>query len=105
MGKQRILVVVPVSEGAQHRLKNLTIAGVPPNKSLSIPAATLREQFRLRANDPFSVAEVRAGMEKATQLYAYHGYPEAQLQPETEIDEAAHQINLIIRVTEGAQKQ
>jgi outer membrane protein assembly factor BamA len=43
--------------------------------------------------------------EKATQLYADHGYPEAQLQPETEIDEAAHQINLIIRVTEGAQKQ
>lgn len=104
-GNQRILVVVPVSEGAQYRLKNLTIASVPPNNSLSIPAATLREQIHLRPNDLFSVVEVRAGMERATQLYADHGYPEAQLQPETDIDEAAHQINLIIRVTEGAHKQ
>ena len=101
-GKQRIVVVVPVSEGAQYRLKNLTIASVRPDKSLSIPTATLREQFHLRPNDPFSVAEVRAGMERTTQVYAEHGYQEAQLQPETNIDEAAHQISLIIRVTEGA---
>jgi outer membrane protein assembly factor BamA len=72
---------------------------------LNIPTATLREQFHLRPNDPFSVAEVRAGMERATKLYADHGYPEAQLQPETDIDEAVHQINLIIRVTEGVHKQ
>ena len=104
-GKQRILVVVPVSEGAQYRLKNLTLASVPPERSLNIPTATLREQFHLRPNDPFSVAEVRAGMERATKLYADHGYPEAQLQPETDIDEAVHQINLIIRVTEGVHKQ
>jgi hypothetical protein len=61
-GKQRILVVVPVTEGAQYRLKNLTIASSSPDKSLSIPAATLREQFHLRPNEPFSVADVRAGM-------------------------------------------
>jgi beta-lactamase regulating signal transducer with metallopeptidase domain len=104
-GKQRILVVVPVSQGAQYRLKDLTITGVPPDKSLSIPTVTLREQFHLRPNDPFSVAEVRAAMERATQLYSDHGYPEAQLQPETDIDEAARQINLTIRVTEGVRKQ
>jgi outer membrane protein assembly factor BamA len=104
-GKQRILVVVPVTEGAQYRLKNLTIASSSPDKSLSIPAATLREQFHLRPNEPFSVADVRAGMDKATKLYADRGLREAQLQPQTEIDEAAHQINLIIRVTEGAHKQ
>jgi beta-lactamase regulating signal transducer with metallopeptidase domain len=104
-GKQRILVVVPVSEGAQYRLKKLTIASVPPERSLNIPTGTLQEQFHLRPNDPFSVAEVRAGMERATKLYADHGYPEAQLQPETDIGEAGHQINLIIRVTEGAHKQ
>lgn len=104
-GNQRILVVVPVSEGAQYRLKKLTLASVSPERSLNIPAAILREQFHLRPNDPFNVAEVRAGMERATQVYADHGYLEAQLQPETDIDEAAHQINLIIRVTEGAHKQ
>jgi beta-lactamase regulating signal transducer with metallopeptidase domain len=104
-GKQRILVVVPVSEGAQYRLENLTIASVPPDKSLSIPNATLRQQFHLRPNDLFSVPEVRAGMERATQLYTNGGYPEAQLQPQTDIDEAAHQISLIIRVIEGAHRQ
>ncbi len=103
-GKQRILVVVPVSEGAQYRLKNLTLASVPPERSLNIPTATLREQFHLQANDPFNVAEIRAGMERAAKLYADHGYSEAQLRPETDIDEAAHQISLIIRVTEGVHK-
>jgi hypothetical protein len=104
-GKQRILVVVPVSEGAQYRLKKLTLASVPSQSSLNIPTATLREQFHIRPGDLFNVAEIRAGMEKAIQLYADHGYSEAQLQPETDVDEAAHQINLIIRVTEGAHKQ
>jgi beta-lactamase regulating signal transducer with metallopeptidase domain len=104
-GKQRILVVVPVTEGAQYRLKNLTIASNSPDKSLSIPAATLREQFHVRPNEPVNVANIRSGIESATQLYAERGFPEAQLQPQTDIDEGAHQINLVIRVTEGAHKQ
>ncbi len=103
-GKQRILVVVPVSEGAQYRLKNLTLVSVPPERSLNVPTATLREQFHLRPNDPFNVAEIRAGMERVTKLYGDRGYSEAQLQPETDIDEVAHQVNLIIRVSEGQHK-
>lgn len=104
-GKQQVLVIVQVTEGKQYRLKNLIIASVPPDQALSIPATILREQFHLQPNDLFNVAEVRAGLVRATQLYADRGYPAAQLQPDTEIDEVAHQINLIIRVTEGVQKR
>lgn len=103
-GKQHILVVVSVAEGAQYRLRNLTVERVPPDQALNIPAVTLREQFHLRANEPFSVAEVRAGMEKVTQLYSDRGYPDAQVLPQTDINEPSHQIDLIVRVTEGRHK-
>lgn len=103
-GKQSILVVVPVTEGAQYRLRNLTVQNIPPNQALSIPAATLREQFHLRANDLFNVAEIRAGMERVTQLYMTRGYPEARTEPRTDIDEVSHQIDLTLRVSEGPHK-
>ena len=103
-GKQSILVIVPVTEGAQYRLRNLTVQKVPPDQALSIPAATLREQFHLRANDLFNVAEIRAGMERVTQLYMTRWYPEARPEPQTAVDEASHQIDLILRVSEGPHK-
>jgi BlaR1 peptidase M56/Surface antigen variable number repeat len=103
-GNQRIIVVVSVSEGDQYRLRNLSIQKVPPDQALSIPAATLREQFHLHANDLFNVAEVRAGLERVTQLYASRGYLEARPQPQTDVDEASRQIDLILRVSEGPHK-
>jgi BlaR1 peptidase M56/Surface antigen variable number repeat len=103
-GDQRIDVVVSVSEGSQYRLRNLTVQKAPPDQALSIPAATLREQFHLRTNDLFNVAEVRAGLERVTHLYASHGYLEAHPDPQTDVDEASHQIDLILRVSEGPHK-
>lgn len=103
-GSQRIDVVVSVSEGGQYRLRNLTIQTVPTDQALSIPAATLREQFHLRTNDLFNVAEVRAGLERVIQLYASRGYLETHPEPQTDVDEASHQIDLILRISEGPHK-
>jgi hypothetical protein len=102
-GKQQVLVSVAVTPGQQYRLGTLSFrtgAGHDP----SIPAATLREQFKLRQDDVFSVAEVRAGLEKVKELYKTHGFPEASLELQFSFDDAAHRINLIVQIAEKSDK-
>ena len=100
-GKQQVFVRVAVTPGQQYRLGTLSFrtgGGDDP----SIPAATLREQFKLRQDDVFSVAEVRAGLEKIKELYKTHGFPEALLEPQFGFDDTAHRVNLIVQIAEPA---
>jgi outer membrane protein assembly factor BamA len=92
---------VPVTEGDQYRLRSLTIQNVPPDRALSIPVATLRDQFQLRNGDLFNVTEIKAGLERLTRSYGARGYAEVKAQPEVNVDNAAHRVDLILHVTEG----
>ena len=103
-GKQQVLVSVPVTVGEQYRLGTLTFQSAVAGTALSIPPKTLREQFNLRQNDLFSVAEIRTGLEKLQALYKSRGYPEAVPMPKTVIDEKAHLINVVIQVAEQPDK-
>jgi BlaR1 peptidase M56/Surface antigen variable number repeat len=102
-GKQRIRIMATVTEGEQFRLGSLTIQNVAPDQPLSIPAATLQEQFHIRKDDLFDVSEIRAGLEGMQRLYGTHGYAKFTAEPETKIDTTSRHIDLIIRVTEGPQ--
>jgi BlaR1 peptidase M56/Surface antigen variable number repeat len=102
-GKQQVLVSVAVTPGQQYRVGTLSFrtgAGHDP----SIPAATLREQFKLRQDDVFSVAEVRAGLEKVKELYKTRGFPEASLEPQFSFDDVAHRIDLVVQIAEKSDK-
>lgn len=102
-GRRQVLVSVAVTPGQQYRLGTLSFrtgAGHDP----SIPAATLRGQFKLRQDDVFSVAEFRAGLQKVKELYKTHGFPEASLEPQFGFDDAAHRINLIVQIAEKSDK-
>jgi len=101
--KQRMIIVVSVTEGEQFRVGTLSIQNAVSG-DLTIPAATLREQFHLRKEGLFSVAEVRAGLERSHELYVARGYTEVIAEPETKIDSESHHINLVIRITEGPHK-
>jgi outer membrane protein assembly factor BamA len=103
-GKQQVLVSVPVTVGEQYRLGTLTFQSAVAGAALSIPPKTLREQFNLRQNDLFSVAEIRTGLEKLQALYKSRGYPEAVPMPQTEIDDKTHLINVVIQVAEKPDK-
>lgn len=103
-GKQNILIKASVIEGAQYRLKTLTIQNIPPSRTTSIPVPTLREQFHIRQGDLFNVAEIRAGLERVLKLYQSRGYADAVPEPVTNIDETSYQIELIVRITEGPHK-
>lgn len=100
-GRQRILMIAPISEGEQFRLKTITIQGVTPDRAPSISLATLRDQFRLRDADLFNMTEVRAGLERLQRLYISRGYAGVSVQPSTEIDSASHRIGLTLRIAEG----
>jgi beta-lactamase regulating signal transducer with metallopeptidase domain len=105
-GKQRILIVASLEEGDQYRLGTLTFLNVSPDQTLSIPlsipAATLRDQFHLRNGDLFNVTEIRTGLERLKQLYGTRGYADVKAEPDTEIDNSSHRIDLILRISEGA---
>ena len=99
--QQRILIVVSITEGDQFRLRSLTIQIIAPDRALTIPAATLREQFHLHNGDLFNMTEIRAGLERLKQLYASRGYADFSAEPDTGIDSASRSIDLILRITEG----
>jgi BlaR1 peptidase M56/surface antigen-like variable number repeat protein len=99
-GKQRMFIVASITERDQFRLRNLAIQIVAPDRALTIPAATLREQFHVRNGDLFNMTEIRAGLERLKQLYVSRGYFDARAEPDTEIDDASHSIDLILRITE-----
>jgi len=100
-GKQRILITASVTEGDQFRLGTFTFQNAVPDRALSIPAATLRDQFHLRDGDLFNVTEIRAGLARLTQLYAARGYPDGNAAPDMEVDNASHRIDVMLQITEG----
>ena len=100
-GKQRILIVAAVTEGDQFRLGNLKIQGVPPDHALSIPVETLREQFHTKSGDLFNMTDMREGLERLNRMYGNHGYADARVEPDTEVDVRSRRIDLILRIAEG----
>jgi hypothetical protein len=101
-GKRRILIVASLEEGDQFRLGTLTFQNVSPDEALSISATTLRGQFHLRNGDLFNVTEIRTGLERLKQLYGIRGYADVKAEPDTELDNSSHRIDLILRISEGA---
>lgn len=100
-GRQSVLIVTPVTEGDQFRLRTITIQSAAPYRALDISKATLRDQFHLRDGDLFNTTEIGAGLDRLRQLYVNAGYAGALPVPETRIDSTSHRIDLTIRITEG----
>ena len=100
-GKQSILVIASVVEGAQFRLRTLTLQNTTPDHALTISAAILRDQFHIRDGDLFNVGEIRAGLNRVRELYGARGYADTKAEPELKIDDASQRIDFIVHVNEG----
>jgi beta-lactamase regulating signal transducer with metallopeptidase domain len=103
-GKQPELITAAIVEGDQFRLGALTIQNVPANRTLSIPTATLLDQFHIRTGDLFNMLEIRAGLDRLNELYGTRGFAEVEAAPDTKIDSPSHRIDLTLRITEGPHK-
>ena len=69
-GGKAVDITMPVEEGDQYRLKEITFTG---NKAVSDTRA-LRAQFKIKDGDIFDSEEIRKGLENLRKAYAALGY-------------------------------
>jgi outer membrane protein assembly complex protein YaeT len=98
-----LLITFSVKRGPQYRVAAIEVAG-----NASIPAEVLRPQFRLKVGEPFASAQLEADLQFIEELYRRQGFALARAQPLIEpapsaSADAAQQVAVTIRVTEGVQ--
>jgi outer membrane protein insertion porin family len=92
-------ITLPVEEGAQYRLKEITFTG---NKAITNNAA-LRAQFRIKDGDIFDTEQIRKGIENLRKAYAALGYINFTPVPNTIPDDDKKLISMSIDLDEGKQ--
>ena len=92
-------ITMPVEEGEQYRLKEITFTG---NKAVSDTRA-LRAQFKIKDGDIFDSEEIRKGLENLRKAYAALGYINFSPVPNTDPDDEKKTIALKIDLDEGKQ--
>jgi outer membrane translocation and assembly module TamA len=96
--KEIVDIAFSVNEGEQYRLKDISFTG---EKAFS--AEELRAEFHIVDGDIFNTAEIRQGLDALRKIYQGKGYVNFTPVPNTQVDDAAHTISLIIDTDEGAQ--
>ena len=91
-------ISLAVNEGEQYRLKDISFTG---EKAFS--AEELRAEFHIVDGDIFNTEKIRQGLDALRKLYAAKGYVNFTPVPNTQADDAAHTISLLIDTDEGAQ--
>ncbi len=92
-------ITMPVEEGAQYRLKEITFTG---NKAITNTAA-LRAQFKIKDGDIFDTEAIRKGIENLRKAYAQLGYINFTPVPDTRADDEKKLISMNIDLDEGKQ--
>jgi outer membrane protein insertion porin family len=92
-------ITMPVEEGQQYRLKEITFTG---NKAVSDTRA-LRAQFKIKDGDIFDSEQIRKGLENLRKAYAALGYINFSPVPNTDPDDEKRTIALKIDLDEGKQ--
>ena len=94
--RQGIAVTVRIEEGDQYRLKSFSVVNAK-----AFPAEELVARFGLRPGDIFNTAVIRRGLEDLRKTYGAKGYINFTAVPDTQIDDAARTIALVVDVDEG----
>ncbi len=97
--KRELHVTIPIQEGSRYRLKQVTIRG----DEETIPAAELREELRLREGEFFSRSMLVKDVEHITDIYATRGYAFVDVRTNTEVDDAAKTVDVILDISRGRQ--
>jgi outer membrane protein assembly factor BamA len=101
-GEQRYSLTVDIEPGPQYRLNEIRFVNVNEKEALAFPASELREHFRLRKGDLFSVSKIREGMNEVAALYGSKGYIDFTMEPETTIEDG-DPIDLVMKLNEEKQ--
>ena len=96
-------ITIPIEEGEQYKMGTLRIVSSDPDKALSLKKDALEQAFPLKQGDIFSAAKIRKAMETYTNIYGQYGFIDFVPQPETEINNQAKIIDIIMKFDEGKQ--
>ena len=96
-GEQRQVdaLITAANEGEQYCLKEIRWSGVT-----AFSEAELRKTMGIQPPDVMSRSRLAGGLEAVHKLYMARGYIAYSAVPQTEFDDAAHRISLLINVRE-----
>lgn len=87
-----------VDPGDRYRLNTITFT-----RQKAFTDAELRPQFPLAEGDIFNAERIRQGLDALRKFYESKGYVNFTPVPNTETDDAAHTISLMVDIDEGVQ--
>ena len=96
-------ITIPIEEGERYKMGTLRIVSADPDKALSLKVDALKSIFPLHQGDIFSTAKIRKALEDYTKAYGQYGFIDMTAEPETDIDETAKVINVVLKFTEEKQ--
>ena len=95
--RQVDVVITAENEGEQYSLKEMHWNGVT-----AFPQSELQRMIGIRPFDLMSRSKLMAGLESIRRLYLAHGYIAYSAEPQTDFDDAAHNVVLAINVREDS---
>jgi outer membrane protein insertion porin family len=90
-------VTFPVEPGPQYKLASIEIAGY---RAISVDS--LRQLVHARAGQPADAIQLAKDIDGIRSLYGTHGYMDAAVQTESEIDDSQHTVRYRLTVNEGS---
>lgn len=97
---RKVDITIPVVEGGQYHLGDMTFTGVTLLRQAD---QALRPLFAMKEGDVFDVSKVRKGLEEMRKFYGEFGYINFVASPETEINDPERRIDMVFNVEEGKQ--
>ena len=97
---RKVDITIPVVEGDKYTLGKMTFQGV---KLFRQPDVALRSLFVMKEGELFDVSKIRKGLENMRKLYGEYGYINFVATPDTQINDANRQIDMVFNVEEDKQ--
>ena len=106
MGKsdgKAVNMTIPIEEGPRFKMGTLRIVSADPDKALSLKVDALKGAFPIKQGDILNVSKLRKAMKDYTSIYGEYGFIDFTAEPDFDIHDDTHVINLTLRFDEQKQ--
>ncbi len=104
--REGIDIAIVIHEGPRYRIRQLRIyERDPDNPSREVEPLggrrALREMLHAQSGQPFSRAELIKDLQAVRTLYRDHGFANVEAEPETELDAAHEEVDIVVPIKRG----
>src|SRR5215475_12834538 len=96
-------ITIPIEEGPRFKMGTLRIVSADPDKALSLKVEALKGAFPIKQDDILNVSKLRKAMKDYTSIYGEYGFIDFTAEPDFDIHDDTHVINLTLRFDEQKQ--